>query len=354
MSSTEELLPLPLRPELHRRVWGGHRLRELVQSKEDEAVGPAGEPVGEAWLAGPASLVAGGPFSGASVAELVARFGAALIGTVPLKRHGAHTPLLLKLLDVCADLSVQVHPADPPRGELARGSGVMGKSEAWLVLAAEAGARVLWGFKGAVSPQGVREAATAGELVSFMNEVPVAAGDVVVLPAGTVHAAGKGMLLFEVQQASDVTYRLYDHGRVGADGRPRELHLSEALPLSDLSGARPQKLTAAELEAKAGELVQRPEFALERFQLNPGEAYVGAVGGFSLEFLTLTSGSARLKRITAGSEGHAVSLRPFQTVLLPASLVSDYALVAEGDSPAEVLVSYVPAPREGAAAGSLA
>lgn len=228
----ESLPPLRLRPEFHRRLWGGDTLPAWL----NEQAPPGDEPVAEAWLAHGDSVVQGGPYDGLRLAELVTRYGPAMVGDASVARYGAVMPLLAKFLDAAADLSVQVHPDDAYAARHHPGSGHLGKTESWRVQHAQPGATVVWGFERPVTEAEVRRALQDGSVGALLRTVPVRAGDVIHNPAGTVHAVGAGVRLYELQQASDLTYRLWDHGRRGADGRPRELHVEDALAVADLSG----------------------------------------------------------------------------------------------------------------------
>jgi mannose-6-phosphate isomerase len=181
------------------------------------------------------SVVAEGPHAGATLQALADAHGAKLLGTAPLARSGARVPVLAKLLDAAQDLSVQVHPGDAYAQRHHAQDGGFGKTESWLVLHAEADAEVVWGLTRPADAEEVRAAIRDGTLSVLLRRVHVRAGDAVHNPAGTVHAVGAGLMIYELQQASDLTYRLWDHGRVGADGRPRELHLTHGLAVADLS-----------------------------------------------------------------------------------------------------------------------
>lgn len=232
VTAMESLPPLRLHPAFHRRLWGGDTLPAWLR----EPAPPGDEPVAEAWIAHGDSVIRSGPHDGVRLDELIERYGPAVVGETSLARYGAVMPLLAKFLDAAADLSVQVHPDDAYAARHHAGSGHLGKTESWRVLHARPGARIVWGFDRPVSEAEVRHALQDGTVDSLLRTVPVQAGDVVHNPAGTVHAVGAGVRLYELQQASDLTYRLWDHGRRGADGRPRELHVEHALAVADLSG----------------------------------------------------------------------------------------------------------------------
>lgn len=317
-------LPLRLAPRLVPRVWGGGRLPALHGVAWEAPAGS--DPVGESWLADGASVVAGSPFEGATVAELAERYGRDLLGEASTARYGRRLALLVKLLDAADDLSVQVHPDDEYALTHEAGTGHLGKAEAWYVLRAAPGAAVLRGFARDVTAAEVRAAALDGTLPDLLRRVPVGPGDVVVNPPGTVHAVGAGLLLYEVQQSSDITYRLFDYGRVDAAGRRRELHLDKALEVADLA-ASPATLEPAPARVPGAwrRLVTRPEFVLDAALLAPGAGVAGETTAASCEVLTVVEGAAEL---SAG--GEALALGTGDTVLLPAAL-GRYALAGEGE-----------------------
>ncbi len=283
MTAVESILPLV--PELRARPWGADRLRAWCPGATDEA---AGSQVGEAWLAGPDARVAAGAWHGRTLSDVAAAHGPACVGTAPFARYGARMPLLVKLLDAAVPLSVQVHPDDAYAWTVAGEGGDLGKTEAWWVLEAGPGAHVWWGFARPVARAQVEAAIEEGTLVPLLRRIEVAPDDVVVNPAGTVHALGGGVLAYEVQQASDLTYRLYDHGRVGADGRPRELHVARGLDVALLTpgaAVAPEPRTVA---AGRTEIARTHAFVLERIAADDGAAWL--VGPESLEIVTHLGG----------------------------------------------------------------
>ncbi len=216
---------IPLQPYLREMVWGGRRLEDLFGKRL-----PLATPIGEAWeVSGypdQQSIVASGPLAGRGLGELLQRFGADLIGDETWQRFGETFPLLIKLIDAHIDLSIQVHPDD----DYARrqGIGQFGKSEAWVVLHSEGGQTAL-GLKEGIDRQEFSKALDEGRTLDVVQFQDVTAGDVIFVPPGTVHAANAGIVIYEVQQPSDLTFRIYDYDRPGLDGVPRELHIERAL-----------------------------------------------------------------------------------------------------------------------------
>ncbi len=309
--------PARLVAALVARPWGGRRLARLVRA-EDVPDGP----IGEAWLAGPESLVASdgsadAAAAGVSLAELARRHGEAFVGSAPFRRYGARVPLLTKLLDAAEALSVQVHPDDAYALAHEAASGHLGKTEAWYVLAAEPGAHVLWGWSRDVTAADVRAAVAGGRLDPLLCARAVRAGDVIVNEAGVVHAVGPGIMLFELQQASDLTYRLYDYDRRDAQGRARDLHLDKALEVARLTPAS-EPPAPRHIAPGRERLALTSAFTMERWLVGregaPARQDV-RVEPRSLELWTVLDGTARLV-----SDAGELRLDTFASVALPASL----------------------------------
>jgi mannose-6-phosphate isomerase len=244
------------------------------------------------------------------------------LGTRSTARYSLKVPLLAKFLDAAEPLSVQVHPDDAYAAAREAASGHLGKAEAWLVLEAERGSSVVWGFSRPVTKGEVRARATAGTLEEVLNVVPVSPGDVIYNPAGTVHAVGAGLLIFEIQQASDLTYRLYDYGRTDAGGQPRELHLDKALDVLELGREGQPKLRPRHTGEGVAELARTPHFLMERLEVS-GEMSA-QTGGETLHLLTVLAGEPVLDW-----EGGRLELSPAASVVVPAALGA-YRLVGEG------------------------
>ncbi len=229
--SQVSLYPLRFEPIYQYRLWGGRRLSDLLTAPL-----PGDGPIGEAWVLSDRedhpSRVADGPLKGRTIAQLLDQYPEQVMGT--LAGRFRQFPLLLKFLDAREMLSVQVHPGDAHRDLLPPGE--TGKTEAWVVLEAGPESRVYAGLKPGATADGLRRALANGTLADHLACFTPKAGDGVFLPAGTVHALGGGVVVFEVQQNSDVTFRLYDWGHVDArTGQPRALQIDQALACIDFA-----------------------------------------------------------------------------------------------------------------------
>ncbi|MBP5742670.1 MAG: class I mannose-6-phosphate isomerase, partial [Paludibacteraceae bacterium] len=219
------LYPLKFKPILKNRIWGGSKLGTLMNKavKNDENIGESWELSG---LEGNESVVENGYLAGNTINELVEVYLDELVGQKVYDTFGQSFPLLFKFIDANDKLSVQVHPDDDMAQEL---YGTNGKTEMWYIIDAEKDAELYIGFDGKVDAKQCEEHIKNGTLADVLTVHKVKKGDAYFIPAGTVHAIGKGIILAEIQQSSDITYRLFDYDRKDKDGNKRELHLENAL-----------------------------------------------------------------------------------------------------------------------------
>jgi len=317
-------------PDLRERVWGGRRLGP-----------PRGAPIGEAWVAGPSNVVADGPDEGRTLADIAARDGATFVGRNAGARTGDRFPLLVKLLDPAAWLSVQVHPDDETALRL-EGPEAIGKAEAWFVLDAIPGAEVLAGVRAGVPESAVRTAIAAGSgsLPPLLIRHRARAGDIIPIPAGTLHAVGPGVFLYEVQQPSDVTYRCDDWGRLATPERP--LHVAQAL--ASVRPASRSRVRHAPTVDRAT-VVEFEEFILEQVVVGPDRAATLNPGGASVHVVTALDGPIRLVASPPDTSDR-VHVDPEPMVLggLETAVVSAAVVAYTIDAPsrARVLVARVP------------
>lgn len=217
---------LKLKPECKDYLWGGDKLREEYNIESDL------HPLAEGWMLSThkdgASTIVNGKFSGKTLTEYIAENGKSVLGKNCEKFEDF--PILIKFIDAKNNLSIQVHPSN----EYAlKNEGQYGKTEMWYILEAEPEAFLYYGFKENLSKDEFKKRIENNTLTESLNAVRVKKGDMFFIPAGTLHAIGKGIVIAEIQQNSNVTYRVYDYGRVGADGKPRELHIDKALDVTE-------------------------------------------------------------------------------------------------------------------------
>jgi len=247
------------------RIWGARSLAPIYPDQ-----GNLPEPVGEAWLTGPESKIESGPLTG-PLHQAWQKMPPAWRGT-DFAIHSAprEFPLLVKFLFPTDQLSIQVHP-DDAYAKNNEAPGAVGKTEMWHVVSAEPGATLLLGLVPEVDREKFQSAIKQGALETFFERLPVSPGDTFYVPSGTPHTIGAGMILCEVQQNSDLTYRLYDFHRVDANGNPRELHVARAMSVIDFAHRKGGKVSSVALpsanSAKKSLLVGCPYFATERWDL---------------------------------------------------------------------------------------
>jgi mannose-6-phosphate isomerase len=313
------LYPLKFKPLFKRYLWGGRRLGDVLGKPLGE-----GNDYAESWEVADhgadQSLVANGPLAGTPLNRLVQERGHELLGRhAPLPRF----PLLFKYLDCQRDLSVQVHPGDVAAARLDPPD--LGKTEAWLILDAQPGSRVYAGLRFGFTRESLAHELAAGRAALCLNSQEPRVGDCLFIPAGTVHALGAGLLVAEIQQASDTTYRLFDWNRTGPDGQPRELHIDEALAAIDYQAhvVTPQQPHATD-RPHVRRLVACDKFVLDRWRLTDQQPLGGDERFHILSVLEgeLFLGSSQAvdsRGNTTSDEVGLLSLIRGQTVLVPAS-----------------------------------
>ncbi|MDP6380511.1 MAG: class I mannose-6-phosphate isomerase, partial [Phycisphaerae bacterium] len=309
----QQMEPLRFEPILKPKIWGGRRMEALLAKSL-----PPGRVIGESWELSdhPASpsRVAGGADKGLALRQIIERYPADVLGSDCPAAWRQQFPILVKFLDADQPLSVQVHPDDAFAVEHALGTG--GKTECWVVLHAEPDAWVVRGLKDGVTKDGLRQAIDEGTLEDILNRIGVKKGDFVFVPAGTVHAIGPGLLLAEIQQTSDTTYRLWDWGRLGADGQPRDLHVDRALECTHFGDAEPPSAgnkTAASGGTACTELCNCHAFGLRRVEIEAVEWQDEAGEDFAI--VVAISGAGEL----ASADAASLEIRAGDTVLVPAS-----------------------------------
>ena len=322
--------PLKFKPIFKQTIWGGNRFAEFMSGLDTSVVDmPAGVSIGECWgisvVPGYESVVLNGDYKGERFSELVALHAQSLLGRRSVSIFGNEFPLLVKFIDAAKDLSVQVHPNDM----LARSRhNCNGKTEMWYVVDAAEGASLSTGFRCNISKEEF-EKLSGREIVGLLEKFEIKQGDMFYLPAGTVHSIGAGAFIAEIQQSSDITYRIYDYDRRDASGRTRELHTQLALDAIDFDvkglqcriGYKAKKYQSSNLWNCAAEVVKGEIFSTSVIELDAVQSGIG-VYDFNYEHLesfvifTCMEGKADIRY----NESSNVSIARGEVVLLPAEL----------------------------------
>jgi mannose-6-phosphate isomerase len=334
--------PLVLAPKLASAIWGGNALVTRYGKPGDPAA-----TLGESWECWDDNAVANGALAGETLAQARAELGATLMG--PLDA-GARFPVLTKIIDARAALSVQVHPDDAYAQRVEHQP--VGKTECWYILAADPGAELVLGWTRDTDRAEYERRVADGTLGELLRRVPVAPGDAFYLPAGTLHAIGAGIQLFETQQASDLTYRIFDWNRVGSDGTPRELHVAKAADVLDFRATMPGAVR--QLSFLAGNLhrtiaIADSRFAVERVKIDAAGAVLETEGR-PLAIMAMDA------PISLEVDETTTPLGRWQTAIVPAADVR--VAFTPADAPMEAMIVHV-APdlvrlRADAAAGGIA
>lgn len=314
-------MPLRIRPELKPRVWGGNRL------------GSNDEPIGEAWVVYEHGVVESDPWAGSTLGALSEQLGAWLLGDYALAHTASRFPLLIKLLDARDWLSVQVHPDDEAARRL-EGPEHFGKTEAWHFLDVDPGAEIILGLIPGTTRERFAEAIRSGRTLDVIQRRRVQAGDTSLIPAGTVHALGPGLFLYEVQQTSDITYRVYDWDRPASAGR--SLHIEQACAVVRPE-VKPDVRSLPTHREGWTRLAKCRFFELDRLEITHTPA-TADTAGVSFHALTVIAGSVNVRT----ADG-AKRLATLESALIPAAAGS-YQIEAEDR--ASVLIARLAGPEK--------
>ncbi len=332
------MYPLRFEPLFRRYIWGGRRLAEVL----DKPIGD--QTAAESWEVvdhqDDQSIVQFGDLAGKSLRELIAEHGNDLLGSQLMEKISSNEfpehlrnrfPLLLKFLDANRNLSVQVHPDDEFGATLSPPD--LGKTEAWYVMHADPGARIFAGLKSNVTAESFRAAIESGQTESMLHSFEPKQGDCVFIRAGTQHAIGAGLLIAEIQQASNTTFRVYDWGRVGADGQPRDLHIEQAIKATDFDrGPVAIETPQPTDDPQWHTIVQCEKFVMNRGKLD-APTTMGGDGRFRI--VAVIGGEIKV----AGDPSQS-AMKLSDTTLLPACLGP--TTLTPGQGGAEVLEIFVP------------
>lgn len=323
-----ELYPLKFEPILKEKIWGGKSLAENYGKKQGDL-----KNIGESWeisaVSGNLSVVSNGFLAGNTIEEIIEVYMGDITGESVYEKYGVEFPLLIKLIEARDDLSVQVHPGD----DLARERhNAYGKTEMWHILRSENGARIYTGFSVPVSRESYIDAVAGGTIGELLFAEPAEPGDTFFTPAGRIHAIGAGIVLAEIQQTSDVTYRIYDWGRKDAEGRTRELHTDLALDAIDFSQTGSGKLNYDASLNNPSSLVRNKYFDANIISFNSliNRNY-NVIDSFVIYLCTK---GRFIIRWDSGSE----TVTSGETILIPA-LITDVELIPDPD--ASLLEIYI-------------
>lgn len=311
------LEPFLFQPNLHPVVWGGNRLKPW------KGLGNDAEPIGESWevsvVPSSTSIIANGNFAGQSLADVIEKYPEEVLGASVAHQYGNKLPLLVKFIDADKDLSIQVHPDDVMAQ---REHGKMGKTEMWYVIDATPEAHLYAGFKQQISPYEYEKRIADGNITEVLACHKVSAGDVFYIPAGRVHAICGGILLAEIQQSSDVTYRIYDYNRPDTNGQLRELHTSLAAQALDYTVEREYRTLYPTRENSANLVVDTPFFTVRVNEINhPIHRNLIKYDSFIISMCI--KGACKICIRETGDE---IMLEEGHSCLIPAS-IADYDLI---------------------------
>ena len=311
--------PLLFSPNLHSVVWGGHQLCPY------KGLAPSDDPIGESWevsaVPSSTSIISNGRWQGKDLISVINQQPEAILGKKVNKKYHGQLPLLVKFIDARRDLSIQVHPND----EMAmREHGKMGKSEMWYIIKADEGAHLYAGFNQNITPYEYQKRVEDGSITEVLADHPVKAGDVFYLPAGRVHAICGGILLAEVQQSSDVTYRIYDYNRPGMDGKPRELHTELAARALDYHVEANYRTEYADSSNRAIQIIDTPYFDVRVMEISkPFHRDLRKYDSFIIS--TCIEGDCKIHVRATGDE---VLVKAGHSTLIPAS-IADYDVLPQ-------------------------
>lgn len=324
------MYPLKFEPILKQTLWGGDKIIPFKHLNENLPN------VGESWevsaVEGSESIVANGADKGLTLPEMVRKYKEELVGEANYARFGNKFPLLIKFIDAQQDLSIQVHPDD---GLAKKRHNSFGKNEMWYVISADKGAKLISGFSQQITPKEYKERVYNGTFSEVLQPCAIQAGDVFYVPAGRVHGIGAGAFVAEIQQTSDITYRIFDYNRKDKDGKTRELHTGQAMDAINFADVQDDFRTEYErVQNEPVEMVASPYFTTSIYDMTE-QITCDYSELDSFVIFICVEGACRM----TDDSGNELSLRAGETVLLPAA-IQEVTIVPEGGS-VKLLETYV-------------
>ena len=324
------LYPLKFEPIFKDKIWGGEKIKTLL-GKDYGSLANCGETWELSGVKGNVSVVSNGPLQGKSINDVIEESGSQLLGEHVAHLYGKEFPLLIKFIDANQDLSIQVHPND----EIAEAKhDCKGKTEMWYVMQADEGSSLISGFNRALTKEEYVNHFEAGKLSDILNREEVTSGDTFFIPAGRVHTIGKGLLIAEIQQTSDITYRIYDFDRVDAEGNKRELHVEQALDAIDYKKYPHYKTQYQDEMNQRTELASCEFFTTHKLVLNKAFE-ISSWQNQSFKIYTCVGGSGEIRY----AEGSAVGIKSGEVLLIPAAM-RQFEIIPKGEI--TLLESYIP------------
>ena len=327
----QKIYPLKFEPIYKEKLWGGQKVREQL-GLDFSPLPNCGEVWAVSAVEGNLSVVAEGSLKGQDIKSLISTYQDKLVGKKVFEQYGTQLPLLIKFLDANQDLSIQVHP-DDRLAKARHGDGAYGKTEMWYIMQADEGASLITGFNQEMDQKKYLEHFNAGQLERILNREEAKKDDVFFIPAGRVHTIGQGLMLAEIQQTSDITYRIYDFDRKDAEGNLRELHTEAALDAIDYKKYDSYKTHYQHQADQVNALVSCPYFTTNRLDLTKEmERNHSAVDSF-IVYIALEGA------VEVEDEGEKTYLKKGEAIMVPATATS---IQLRPESEAKLLETYIP------------
>lgn len=331
---TKQLYPFLFEHNLHQTVWGGERIAQWKKLSSDSVKDVS--PIGESWevsaVESSPSVIANGFFKGQTLPQAISQMPEAILGKKVAKRYGNKMPLLAKFIDARNDLSIQVHPND----EMAqREHGKMGKTEMWYIIGAPLGSSLYSGFSKELTPEEYSKCVEDGTITDYLARHELRTGDVFYIPSGRIHAIGGGVLLAEIQQSSDVTYRVYDYNRPGLDGKPRQLHTELAAKALDFSVAKNYMTEYSQKSSHANKCIDSEFFSVRVVDINmPFHRNLLKYDSFIIMMCTRGSFNVKIRKT-----GDVISIKEGYSCMIPAA-IADYDIIPTSEK-VQILDAFI-------------